>query len=359
MLNVIGWDIGGANVKAAFIKVDRGIVKELKTAIEYFPIWRVGKEKLPEVLKQLTKRTANTTKLNAVGVTMTAELSDAYWSKREGVNHILNCVEQVFPNIQVFVLDCDMNLRTVRSAKRNYLKVAAANWPATGWMVAQQIRNCLVIDSGSTTTSIIPVIEGKIAATGKTDLEKLINGELVYTGALRTNVAAITHSIPIRGGLARVSSELFALSGDVHLILENITEKEYTTETADGRGKSKLEAMARLARVVCADIEMLREEEIIEMARYIYEKQIEQLVMAIKQVHERIKHFIKEEIPAVTAGLGRSFLARKAAEKAGFKRVMDLGEIIGASASLSAPSVGVALIVASKLEGKVVRWKRL
>ena len=44
---------------------------------------------------------------------------------------------------------------------------------------------------------------------GKTDLAKLMNGELVYTGSLRTNIAAIVHSIPIRDGAVRVSSELF------------------------------------------------------------------------------------------------------------------------------------------------------
>ena len=85
-------------------------------------------------------------------------------------------------------------------------------------------------------------------ARGKTDLEKLMCGELVYTGSLRTNVAAIVHSIPIRNGVAGVASELFALSGDVHLVLGNISEEDYTSETADGRGKTVPEALARLSQ---------------------------------------------------------------------------------------------------------------
>ncbi len=86
----------------------------------------------------------------------------------------------------------------------------------------------MVVDVGSTSTSIIPIVNGQVAAHGKTDLDKLICGELVYTGSLRTNVAAIVQSIPIRNGVAGVASELFALSGDVHLVLGNITEKDYT-----------------------------------------------------------------------------------------------------------------------------------
>ncbi len=225
-------------------------------------------------------------------------------------------------------------------------------------MVSQIFENCLIVDVGSTTTSIIPVVDGKIAAKGRTDLEKLLNGELIYTGALRTNVAAIVNYVPIRGGKARVSSELFAQSGDVHLLLNHVKEEDYTVETADGRGKTKKEAMARLARVVCADIDMLNEQEIVDMARFIYDKQVEQIAEGLRQVHKRMKQQIQEDIPVVVAGLGRNFLARKATEKAGLNKVIDLDELLGVNAAFTSPSVGIALMVASRLEGKTVKWKQ-
>ena len=61
---------------------------------------------------------------------------------------------------------------------------------------------------------------------------------------------------------------------------------------------------------------------------------------------------------AVVTGLGRIFLAKEAAEKVGFKEIVDLQEWLGTGASVVSPSVGVALMVASCLEGKVVEWKR-
>jgi hypothetical protein len=355
-VNIIGWDIGGVNTKAALIKTRKGKVRELKTAIEYFPVWKRGKEKLPAVLEKLRNQLAASTRLDGVGVTMTAELSDAYRTKRNGVNHILTCVAQVFTNTPIYVLDAESNLKSIEEARREPLKVAAANWPATGWMVSQAIKDCFIIDVGSTTTSIIPVIERRVVAAGKTDLDKLLNGELVYTGALRTNVATIVNSIPVRGGIARVSSELFASSGDVHLILGNISEKDYTVETADGRGTTKIEARGRLARVVCADIEMLNEKEMVEMANYVYEAQIKQIADGLRQVYDRVKSRLKDNVPVVVTGLGRDFLARKAAQKAGFNEIIDLGELLGGDAAVVSTSVGVALMVASKLEGKVVRW---
>ncbi len=358
VVNVLGLDIGGANTKAAFLKTQDGTVKELRTSMEYFPIWKKGKEQLPKVLEKLKKRLVDSTALDGVGVTITAELSDAYCSKKEGVHHVLDCANQVFDDVPTFVLDVEAKLLPVKDARREPLKVASANWAATGWMISQLIENCIVVDVGSTTTSIIPVINGKIAAEGRTDLEKLQNGELVYSGSLRTNVATIVNDIPIQGMTARVSSELFAQSGDVHLLLDNIKEEDYTAETCDGRGKTRMEAMARLARVVCADIDMLTEQEIRDIAKFVYDKQVEQITGGLKQVYERIKPLLQKKIRVIVTGLGRNFLARKAAEKAGFSEVMDMSELVGAEAAVMSPSVGVALMVASNLEGKNVKWKQ-
>jgi probable H4MPT-linked C1 transfer pathway protein len=357
LVNVLGLDIGGANTKAAFMKTQDATMQELRTAIEYFPIWKKGKEQLPTVLEKLKKGLIESA-LDGVGVTITAELSDAYQTKKEGIRHVLDCVTAVFGDVPTFVLDVEAKLLSVKDARKKPFKVASANWAATGWMISQLIKDCIVVDVGSTTTSIIPVINGKIAAEGRTDLEKLQNGELVYSGSLRTNVAAIVDGIPVRGRVARVSSELFAQSGDVHLILGNIGEEEYTAETCDGRGKTRGEAMARLARVVCADTDILTEQEITAMAKFVYHKQVEQITGGLKQVYERIKKLLKKNIRIVVTGLGRNFLARKATENAGFKDIINIEEYLGADAAVVSPSVGVALMLASKLEGKTVRWKQ-
>lgn len=357
LVNVLGLDIGGANTKASFLKTQDAKVKEVRTALEYFPIWKGGKNGLLDVLERLKDSLSNSAELDGVGVTVTAELSDAYHIKKEGVNHVLDCVCQVFGGVPVFVLDVEANLVSVEDARRKTLEVSSANWAATGWMVSHVIKDCVVVDVGSTSTSIIPVVDGKVVAEGKTDLEKLQNGELVYSGSLRTNVAAIVDSVPVRGKMTRVSSELFAQSGDVHLILDHINAEDYTAETCDGRGKTKNDAISRLARVVCADTEMLTEQEIVAIARFVYERQVEQIAGGLKQVFERVNPLLTEE-RAVVVGLGRSFLAKKAAEKVGFREVVDLEEFLGAEASVVSPSVGVALMVASRLEGDIVEWKR-
>ncbi len=59
--------------------------------------------------------------------------------------------------------------------------------------------------AGGPTTDVIPIAGGAVAARGRTDLERLFAGELVYTGALRTNVAALLSHVPIGGQSCPVS----------------------------------------------------------------------------------------------------------------------------------------------------------
>jgi probable H4MPT-linked C1 transfer pathway protein len=358
MVSVIGFDIGGANTKTAFIRAENNAVQTVRVAVEYFPFWKRNRSELPVLLKRHKAEVAEQPILDAVGVTMTAELSDAFQTKREGINHILDSVEKAFQDVKIFVLDVYANLVSCKEARLKPLHVASANWAATGWIVSKMFSDCIVIDVGSTSTSIIPIIGGKIAAEGRNDLEKLINGELVYTGALRTNVAAIVSAIPVRSGMARVSSELFATSGDVHLVLGNIKEGDFSVDTADGRGKSRAEALARLARVVCADVEMLSEDEIVKIAEHVYRKQVEQIAEGLRQVYGRIETIVKPDFPIIVTGLGRRFLASEAAKVAGFKKIVDLGELLGVEAALASPCVGVSLMVATKLSCGGLAWKR-
>jgi uncharacterized hydantoinase/oxoprolinase family protein len=58
----------------------------------------------------------------------------------------------------------------------------------------------------------------------------------------------------------------------------------------------------------------------------------------------------------VVAGLGKNFLARKAAEKVGVSEILDLGELLPNGAAAMAPAVGAALMAATKLEGRKLKW---
>jgi hypothetical protein len=280
-----------------------------------------------------------------MAVTMTAELSDAFATKREGVLFIFQCLKTCFPATATHVFSLDGAFVPLNDACTHPLDFAASNWLASAIWVARKYPNCLLVDVGSTTTDIIPIVDGEICVTGRRDLERLASGELVYTGALRTNLAAIVQTVPVAGRICRVASEYFAISGDVHLILGNLSPKEYTCPTPDGRPVSVDCSRKRLARLVCADTEMLAGEEIDEMARCLHGQQVLQIRAGIEQIISRLPCLRNR--PVIVLGTG-SFLGTAAAESAGLSVAAIAGDLEREELAV-APCLAVAHLLSEKL----------
>src|SRR5439155_23678839 len=193
----------------------------------------------------------------------------------------------------------------------------AANWLATATLIGRAVPDALLVDVGSTTTDIVPIRGGTPCPAGRTDTERLVSGELVYTGCLRTPPASLAGFVPLHGGWCRVSPERFTIMGDVHRILGTIAERDYTVATPDGRGRSLEDARTRLARLVCADAGAIGVPALETIARFLAERQVEQLAHAIGQVLSRVPGKGPVVVPA---GAG-DFLAESAARRAGLETI--------------------------------------
>ena len=334
-MKIAGFDIGGANTDLAIIDFDQGgDIENIKADFRYLPMWTKNEE-LGKYLIELIGDEIE--QLDAVGVSMTAELVDAYKTKKEGVLDIVNKVEDTFDIPVAYVgLSGMMDASQVNS---DPLHVAAANWVATSQIASIMSSDCILVDVGSTTTDIIPIKNGSECALGRSDLERLGTGELVYTGTLRTNVAALVDKVPFDEGWFRVSSELFAISADVHHVLGNITAEEYSCDTPDGAGKDKKESLRRISRVLCGDLEILSTSDIESICEYIYNQQALKISEAILEVAER--NFLDE---VITTGLGMNILAAKAADMSELD-FTGMDEFLTPEECVVAPAVGTALMM--------------
>jgi (4-(4-[2-(gamma-L-glutamylamino)ethyl]phenoxymethyl)furan-2-yl)methanamine synthase len=299
MRGVIGLDVGGANTKAVWRDGDA-----VRTLSRPFEVWR-DRAALTAVLSEVVAALAPEPPAR-VALTMTAELSDAFRTKREGVAFVLDAAAAALGD-EILVLTSAGELVGLAAARARPLAVAAANWMASAQAVAAIHPDALLLDIGSTTADVIPLAGGRVAATGRTDLDRLLAGELVYTGVLRTNLAAIAPRVPVRGRWCPVASELFAISGDVHLIRGQLPPAAYTCPTPDGRPPTVDSARERVARLVCADAEQLEPREIDAIAAYLGEAQLRQLEAAVR------RHALA---PIVPLGAG-ACLARAVAERLG------------------------------------------
>jgi probable H4MPT-linked C1 transfer pathway protein len=335
---VLGWDIGGVNLKAArFPSASIPLPKVVCRPLEIQHALQSVATTLADVARELGGLPGD-----QHAVTMTAELSQAFRTKREGVRYVLDALEASFPSESLHVYTVSGEFVGSGYARQHPLSVAASNWAATARWVSRRFPTCLLIDMGSTSTDLIPIVEGELAAFGRNDPERLQNGELVYTGAVRTPIEAIVHQVPLWGGRARVSAEGFALIGDAHLWLGRLRAEDYTCRTPDGRPPSREYAGERLARVVCADRDMLQDSDIDVLASAVIGAQVAMITAAIQQIRARHPRIAL----AVVTGMGAG-IATEAAEAAGCE-VLPLGSELGVIPQAT-PAVAVASLLSTRL----------
>jgi (4-(4-[2-(gamma-L-glutamylamino)ethyl]phenoxymethyl)furan-2-yl)methanamine synthase len=327
-------DIGGANTKAARLNG-----ASLRTVSRPFEVWR-DREALTAVLRDVA---AEAGEADAVAITMTAELSDAFRTKREGVAFVLAAAEEALGDRPLSVLTTAGELVPMGEARERPWDVAAANWMATALAVADAYPDALLIDVGSTTADIVPIAAGGVAATGHNDLERLLAGELVYTGVLRTNLAAIAPRVPIRGEWCPVSSEYFAISADAHLVLGHLAQEAYDCPTPDSRPATVALARERIARLVCSDADQLDAGEIDAIAAFLHGEQLRQ----VEDAARRVQRSLPPQAPVVAVGAG-AFLAREVAARLG-RAVADAPAPWGSTGSEMAPAAALAALLAARL----------
>jgi probable H4MPT-linked C1 transfer pathway protein len=332
--HVAGWDVGGVNTKIAHVAGG-----EIAAACgSPFELQRAP-DRLVPLLRELAAAAGCPADSAAVthAVTMTAELSQMFRVKRDGVAFVLDALHTAFPLSDLRVFTVDGRFLTREEALGDPLAVAAANWSATAHLVALDHPDALLIDIGTTTTDIIPIAGGFVVARGRTDPERLASGELVYTGALRTPAEAIAGGIELRGETIGVSAEGFALAGDAHLWRGDLAPGDYTVPTPDGRPATREFAGERLARVICADRDMLDEDGVSAIADALARAQVSRIASAIRRVVARHRSLDT----AVVTGLG-AFLAEAAARAAGLHVVPLAGKL--GDAARFAPAAAVALL---------------
>ncbi|MBK5189561.1 MAG: hypothetical protein JJD97_15060, partial [Gemmatimonadaceae bacterium] len=274
-MTVIGWDIGGVNTKAARVHDDTA----LAARNEPFEIQRAPTTLAARLQGIATAIGAE--KSDAHAITMTAELSQFFRTKRDGVAYVLDAVERAFPGAHTLVYTVDGRFLDLREARDAPLLVAASNWAATATLAALYVSDAILIDVGTTTTDIIPITAGGVAAIGRTDPERLLSGELLYLGAVRTPVEAIVQRVPLHDGLAGVSAESFALAGDIHVWRGDLSPEGYTAPTPDSRPATRDFAAERIARIVCADRELLDDSDIDRIAAVVADTMIARIAASI------------------------------------------------------------------------------
>jgi (4-(4-[2-(gamma-L-glutamylamino)ethyl]phenoxymethyl)furan-2-yl)methanamine synthase len=216
MRSVIGWDVGGAHLKAA--RAENGRIVD---AIQLASPLRLGLDRLAQAFAEAKAR-MGAAQLHAV--TMTGELADTFSSRAEGVEKLTALAVRELAPAEVALYGGRAGFIAPRDAPRHVEDIASANWFASAALAARVQRTALLVDIGSTTTDLVPVVDGAVAARGYTDAERLAAGELVYTGLVRSFVMAVGERAPFAGRWSPLINENFATMADVYRILGQLPD---------------------------------------------------------------------------------------------------------------------------------------
>jgi probable H4MPT-linked C1 transfer pathway protein len=335
---VIGWDIGGVHLKAA--RAQSGRILE---AIQIAAPLRSGVERLAEAFNRAQAE------LGAAGrhvVTMTGELADIFPSRPDGVACLAMLAARKLNGAPVSIYAGPAGYVGPEEACEHAGLVASANWHACASFIAGRRRNALLIDMGSTTTDLVPIADGKVAARGYTDAQRLAAGELVYTGLVRSFIMACADRAPFKGAWTPLINENFANMADIYRILGSLPEETDMMATADGRQKTREGSRARLARMVGADDGDADDRAWTALARWFAEMQLRSAVDAAMLVDSQ--HLLPADAPVVAAGIG-AHVVKEIAQRVGrscvaFDVLLDGTPHARAAALHCAPAAALALM---------------
>ncbi len=255
---IIGWDIGGAHLKAVLLDVTGDILSIQQLPC---PLWR-GLHELDSAIQDML----NIFDIKPYGashaITMTGELVDCFESRHHGVCAIAQLASCVMgESVRFYVANNGAKIKSCydfvahKDVNEFAFYIASANWHASASALAMHVPDALLIDIGSTTTDIIALENGVVAQAAFSDAARLQNDTLVYSGVVRTPVMALTQKLTFEGHKVNVMAEHFATMADVYRLTGELDAACDMAETADGKGKTQLESARRLARMIGHDVD--------------------------------------------------------------------------------------------------------
>lgn len=305
-VHTCGWDIGGAHLKFAALSADKTLLAAEQLCC---PLWQ-DLAHLEQAIGVLNNKYDLASARHAV--TMTGELCDNFKNREEGVRAIVQTLNRELPSQNYRLYSHAGGWIDPHHCVPNTSLIASANWNASAQLVSRHLDTAIVVDIGSTTTDVICVKDGSVQTRGHDDFNRLKNAELVYTGLVRTPVAAIVSDLPFDDENIPVVAETFATTADVYRILDCLHEDADLYPSADGGPKTREGSARRLFRMIGRDYSG-ESDQACRMAERVRTTQLERIGMAInKHVHARYPSTV--DLNLVGMGCGEALVGLLAEE---------------------------------------------
>lgn len=320
--SIIGWDIGGAHLKAARLTIAD---QSLQVQQVSCPLWQ-GIDKLDQAFVDIMSQFPVGDHYHAV--TMTGELVDCFETRQQGVFAIIASLLRHFPSDRCWIYAGTAGFLEPRAVGENdIMLIASANWLASASWAASRQPQALFVDMGSTTTDLLLIQNHRLQNIGYTDYERLISGELVYTGVVRTAVMAVAQDAVFNGQSMGLMTEYFATMADVYRLTGDLNDLHDQGPTADGAEKTPIASARRLSRMTGYDFNANDWSLWLDFAGYLKQLQKKRLSAACQR--QLLRCSGSGDLVLIGAGVGR-FLLKELAVELGLQYV-DFNDLLPGS----------------------------
>ena len=271
----LGWDIGGANTKVCVFDNNFKII-DLHT--KNIKVWNNFSD-----MKVFFKYISNIYDSFEIYnlVTITAESCDNFKNRKHGMTEILsNCSNYIKGNILFFTnIDKYVDFETaIKSPERLF----STNWILTSKFLNKKKDIDLIIDIGSTTTDII--FKNMNIQDNINDHMRLSNKTLLYLGVIRTPLSMMADNINYNGQDISLVNEVFATTGDIFNINNDIDFSALDYLGSDNLQFTKKNSFIRLARIIGLDYTDYQEEHLNEVAKNFKKLFISKIIDNIRSI---------------------------------------------------------------------------
>jgi probable H4MPT-linked C1 transfer pathway protein len=307
---VFGVDIGGTA-----IKITQLLPGNKRFAVKFESLPFLTKEEMISCL------ISSVTNFDSVVITQTVCANRKLFSTaKEGTHYVIDVTKNLFGE-KVRYLGLSYKLYLSKEAKEQYLQVACRNWVATCYLASSLslFEDGLVVDCGTNSTDIVPVINGYPVTLEDNDrgYTRFKTGELVWSGLLFTPIPSLASVIVLDGEAFPVKPAIRTRSYHVYTVLGLISSDIIAAyEPWQPKKASSFESSAeRMLDLIAADRELLSVSDAKKIAAFLAEKQVEKTKKALKKVLSTVKRKYTIDIKtAGVAGIGKDIILQKALE---------------------------------------------
>ena len=267
--------------------------------------------------------------------------------------HTLELLERLFPAEVLRILGADGRLYTLDEARAltgsQVVRFAATKFWGSAYLASKLITRGLSIDTGTTSTDIIPIVDGApdpeaVRDPDRYNLDRLKTRRFSWYGMTATPLDYLAHE-------AEAAGEIWPLyprvaKTEVLTALLDLAPRDLTTAHAyDGKFPSVEVARFQLAQACGLDVSLIGDATLEAIARDLYRRMVERLAANVRQVAAHAGLGPLDQLQGAVMGLGRSSAARDALLQAGLRpeRLVDVEEVLGADLSSVSTAYGAAL----------------